>query len=544
MRAVKGKFFITLLFFLTVAARIHAQPGEAADTTKNVILILKAQRLNFQKLNDTASFQSLAGDVMLQQDKTIFTCDSAVLDKNTNVLEAYGHVHINDNDSINTYADYVKYLGNEKKAFLKSNVKLTDGKATLTTPSLEYDLIPKFGTYLEGGKLADDKSVLTSTEGYYYGETKDVYFKKNVVLVDPRYTIRTDTLLYNTYTELTTFVVPTEIISGPHKKILTSDGYFDSRNNKSYFGKRPIIQDSATLLIADEVANNDSTGFGEAKGNVIYRDTAQGVTILSNDLKTNKKENSFLATEKPVMIFRQDQDSLYLAADTLYSARLSDLRKTTLVPVVTDTSLQPSPDSLPNKPDSSRDRFIEAYYHVRIFSDSLQAVGDSLFYSSEDSVFRLFRDPIVWSQNNQINGDTIYLFTKNRKPERMDVFNNAFAISKAGQGLYNQIRGRTINGYFKNGNIDYLHVRGTQAESVYYLVDDNNKYIGVNKATSDVIDMYFEDKKPAKVVFRNNLKGTTFPMRQVSQEDLKLKGLNWQEDRRPKSKAELFTPLQ
>src|SRR5487761_461816 len=144
MRAVKGKFFITLLFFLTVAARIHAQPGEAADTTKNVILILKAQRLNFQKLNDTASFQSLAGDVMLQQDKTIFTCDSAVLDKNTNILEAYGNVHINDNDSINTYADHVKYLGNEKKAFLNNNVKLTDGKGVLTTASLEYDLIPKF----------------------------------------------------------------------------------------------------------------------------------------------------------------------------------------------------------------------------------------------------------------------------------------------------------------------------------------------------------------------------------------------------------------
>ncbi len=544
------KFSAIIIFLFSITQLLFAQ--KPADTTaaKKQIIIIQAQRLNHQIIKDSA-FQSLVGNVIVRQDKTMFYCDSAVIDQTANIMEAYGHVHINDNDSINTYADYLKYLGNDKKAFLNGNCKLTDGKGTLTTPSLEYDLNTKLGTYLNSGKLVENSTVLTSKEGYYYGETKDATFKKNVVLIDPQYTIKTDTLLYNTYSQVTTFVVPTEIISGPGRKILTSDGYYDTKNKKSYFGKRPTLIDSATTLIADEVANDDSTHFGEARGNVIYKDTSEGITILSNDLKTNKLTNAFLATEKPIMIIKQDKDSVFIAADTLYSAKLSDLRKSTNVPMILMDTFSRKYDSAYlsnfyikqdsiNKADSSRDRFFEAYFHVKIYSDSMQAVCDSMFYSAEDSAFRLFRKPIVWGQNSQITGDTIYLFTQDKKPKELYDFYDAFTVNDVGHGYYNQIKGRTINAYFKDGEIDYMHVKGTQAESIYYAQDDNNKFVGVNKATSDVIDMYFDERKPTRVVFRSNLKGTTYPMRQVSADELKLKGFQWLEDLRPKSEYDLF----
>ena len=102
----------------------------------------------------------------------------------------------------------------KKKAYLKGNVKLTDGKGTLTTPDLDYDLNTHIGIYTKNGKVVSEKSVLTSKEGFYYGETKDVYFKRNVTLVNPDYTVTTDTLLFNTYTNVATFTVPTVIKSG------------------------------------------------------------------------------------------------------------------------------------------------------------------------------------------------------------------------------------------------------------------------------------------------------------------------------------------
>jgi lipopolysaccharide export system protein LptA len=634
------KKIVLLLGLLFPAILIFAQQPLTTDTTaKKQINILHADKISYKKTDSLNEYQLLVGNVAVKQEKTLFYCDSAALNTKANILEAYGKVHINDNDSLNIFSDYLKYLGKEKKAILTGNVRLTDGKGTLTTSHLDYDLNTHIGNYVDGGKVVNGKTVLTSKEGFYYEDTRDVYFKKNVLLVDPEYTIKTDTLLYNTYTGIATFVVPTTITSDSGRKVVkTKDGYYDTKNKKTYFSQRTEIQDHNTFIVADDMAN-DSLGFGEAKGNVIYRDTAQKVTILANHMQTNRNNGSFLATEKPIMILEQEKgDSLFIAADTMYSARLSDLRKYRIVPVIIESQQQQKNDTAipatnkiteteteePGNIDStltlkdssnttakkittgrksivikdsateqaitktnanavvdsattkdssiavadssglynalakkdsalqstmssdtsaqnndSTNRFFEAYYHVRIYSDSLQAVGDSMFYSGEDSAFRLFKQPIVWSRESQVTGDTIYLFTQNKKPSRLYVFENALSIDKVGPAYYNQVKGRTINGYFKNGNMDYIRAKGN-AESIYYAQDEGNKFVGVNKATSDIIDMYFQEKKPEKVVFRSNLVGTTYPMRQVNHEELRLRGFKWLDDLRPKSKYDLF----
>jgi lipopolysaccharide export system protein LptA len=660
------KKFLLLLSLLIPAIFIYAQQPVPTDTTaKKQINIMHADKISFKKTDSLNEYQILVGNVAVQQEKTLFYCDSAAINTKANVLESFGKVHINDNDSLHIYSDYLKYLGKEKKAFLTGNVRLTDGKGTLTTSKLDYDLNTHIGNYYEGGKVVNDKTVLTSKEGFYYEDTRDVYFKKDVVLVDPEYTIKTDTLLYNTYTGIATFVVPTTIVSDSGRRtVKTKDGYYDTKTKKTYFGQRTEVWDGATFITADEMASEDSTGFYEARGKVIYRDTAQKVSLFANHLNGNRKNSSFLATEKPVMIIEQEEsDSLFIAADTMYSARLSDLKKFRLVPVIVESAVQQAKDTAvntfeedtattkePGKPiteaakegppparpglpqrkknqskdtaviktdtakyitdtalikkdtlavkhsdtatvaqnmlikkdtavvktadtitvetdsaailqnalikkdvalqdrllsdtatntNDSTDRFFEAYYHVRIFSDSLQAMGDSLFYSGEDSAFRLFKQPIVWARESQITGDTIYLFTQNKKPSRLYVFENALTINKVGNPYYNQIKGRTINGYFKNGNIDFMRAKGN-SESIYYAQDEENKFIGVNRATSDIIDMHFQEKKPQKVIFRSNLVGTTYPMRQINHEELRLRGFKWLEELRPKTKYELF----
>jgi lipopolysaccharide export system protein LptA len=528
-------------YFLLFAFSVNAQSLSDSSARKK-INILNAERLNYQK-KDSAEYQSAVGNVIIKQDSTLFYCDSVVLNKTSNLLEAFGHVHINDNDSVNTYSDYLRYLGNTKKAYLKGNVKLTDGKGVLTTPDLDYDLNTHIGIYTKTGKVVTDSYTLTSQEGYYYGETRDVYFKKNVVLVNPDYHVTTDTLLYNTYTNVATFTVPTLITSGDKRKVLTSGGYYDMQNKKAYFNKRPHIEDSTTILDADEVASIDSSQQSEASGNVVYKDTAQGVTIFSNNLKSNGKESSFLATQKPIMVIKQDEDSIYMAADTFFSARLSNLRKYRNVPVILDSL--PATDSIrindsaTAKNDSAKDRFFEAYHSVKIYSDSMQAVGDSLFYSAEDSAFRLFINPVVWSRDSQLSGDTIYLFTQNRKPKRMYAYENAISIQKVGPDYYNQVKGRTMNAYFVNGEIDYVRTKGN-SESIYYAQDDSSKFVGANQATADVIDMYFANREPQRVVYRSNLAGTMYPMRQINPDEMRLRGFKWLEGRRPKTKYDLF----
>jgi hypothetical protein len=513
------------------------------------------------------------------------------------------------------------------------------------------------GTYKNGGKVINKKSVLTSQEGYYYADLKDVYFKKNVILKDPGYDIDTDSLLYNTATQTTRFISRTTIKDSTGRIIKTRDGYYNQQTGKAEFGQNPEIFDGPRIVRGRTVSFDDSTGIYRAEGNAVVIDTAQGTTIIGGIILQNRKTEAVLATRKPLMIIKQESDSIYITADTLFSARLTDKfgikalapdtakgtqltaadsmqytkgdtamgnvagtfrnrdsltmqsirnkklsinnkkdsienalidtlqtkdiavkpadkdsllkdtstvkqlavnnKKDTVSKAATDTVLTKAivtklenkdplvVDTLKgtkaiaiNEKDSTN-RYFEAYGHVRIFSDSLQSVCDSMFYSFKDSIFRLYKDPVVWAQNSQITGDTILLFTKNKKADKVEAFENSFLVNRLENDVYNQIKSARMDGWFIDGSIDSVRAKA-YAECIYYIQDDDSAYTGVNQSQSDIIDIYFENKELDKVVFRSSVTGTIWPIRQKSPQEMQLAGFRWLEERRPKTKYEMY----
>lgn len=613
-----------LLFSLTgntAFGQITLPVSSAADTLRQ-IEIIQGNSLR-KKMVDSIIYQTIAGNVIMKETPTLFYCDSASINERSKVMEAYGNIHINQSDSIHTYSQYLKYISAERIAYLKKDVRLTDKKGTLYTQELEYDLKTNIGIYKNGGRVVNGKTTLTSLDGIYYADTKDVYFKKNVHLVDPKYDIKSDSLLYNTQTQVVTFIAPTYIKSKEGGDIFTTSGNYDLKNGKAFFGYRTVFKDSTRTYVADNSAYDEKAGIAQLEGNAVIKDSVNGYTILGNQIFLNKKDNSFLATRKPVLIFKGDgNDSTFIAADTLFSGvekrdeqgrkillKKDTLKKTIIVtndstsllnqtdsslqkikqtmdtlqsaraasepelkkpgqPFISDTAIATIPssdttklivairpqDSLIKKPTIERlkkdttinvakdsvIRYFIAFHHVRIFNDSLQAVCDSLHYSSEDSMFRMFKDPLVFSNKSQISGDTIHLFTKNKKVDRVRVFDNGIIINELNSKMYNQIAGRTLNGYFKEGALDYMRVKGSPAESIFYPQDDDSAYTGMNRCKGDVIDVYFVDKNVNKVKFINDVDGVLYPMRQIPDEQKNLKGFKWWESRRPKNKLELF----
>lgn len=666
----------------------NAPPLPSTQDTVRTIQIIRGKSLREKTIDSLNSFQTIAGDVILKEGLTLFYCDSASINKRTNILEAYGNIHINQNDSIHTYSQYLKYVGTERIAYLKKEVRLTDNKGTLFTQELEYDLKSSVGKYKKGGRVVNGKTILTSTEGVYYADTKDVFFKKNVHLVDPKYDIRNDTLLYNTQTQITSWNTATNIKSKNGGDIYSTNGTYDLKNGKAFFGNRTIIKDSTRTYVADESAYDELTGIAQLRGSAVIKDSVNGYTVLGNEIYLDKNTSSFLATLKPVLIFKGDgNDSTFIAADTLFSgvekrdslgrkitvskdtlkntkvvniqdsllattAKRDTVENNSLVKneIFNDTSITNKTDHFfvkkdslinnaldKNKPDSdnksidatdssiakrnkkeiipinktdsslskkdsmvnnslvqselvreaeikkadsnfvkqaeedstttiagimkqlgsqkkdtldktttikaSKDtaiRYFIAFHKVRIFNDSLQSVCDSLYYSSEDSIFRLFKEPLVFASKSQIAGDTIYMYTKNKKAERLYVFENGIIINKANDIMYNQIAGRTLNGYFKAGELDYMRAKGSPAESVFYPQDDDSAFIGMNRGKGDVIDIYFLNKEVHKVKFINQVDGTLYPIRQIPEDQKFLKNYKWQDKRRPKNKLELF----
>jgi lipopolysaccharide export system protein LptA len=533
---------------LNLANKKNADTLNKKDTLK-VVEILSADRYGFQKKDSVNELLLLVGKVALKQEGTIFYADSAVYNRHGKNLEAFGNVHINDRDSVHAYSDYLLYHTDTKVAFMKKKVRLTDGKSNLYTEELQYDVTPKVGVYRKGGRVVNGTSVLTSDEGTYYADLKDFYFRDNVKLKDPQYYLESDSLLYNTNSEIATFISETYIEDSAKRTILTSEGYYDLKNKNATFGNRPVIHDGPMVIIANQVDTDDRSGISVLTGNAIFRDTSEGLSVLANSIVSDRNTGSMVATQKPLMIITQEKDSTFISADTLYSGRLSEL------PEVADSALSDSSakDSVgvivSNKPKSatgtvspandSTDRFFRAYYNVKVFSDSLQAVCDSLFYSGKDSIFRLFRDPVVWSGSSQVTGDTIYMYTKNKKPHELYVFENGLMVSKTGNDMYNQIKGNRLFGYFVEGDISNIRAKGN-AESIYYAKDEEEKIIGINKASSDIIDMRFKNKELNRVVFISSVTGTMVPFNKASDEDRRLRSFKWYESRRPKSKFELL----
>ena len=673
-----------ILFLLTFSHISNAQisPKPATADTVREFEIIRAPSMRAIRIDSITTLQTVAGGAVIKQEGTIFHSDSAVLNPTTHELEAFGHIHINQGDTIHTYGDYLKYLGVEKMAYLTGNVKLTDGKGTLFTKDLDYNIETGIGNFYKGGRVVEKKNVITSLEGTYYSDTKDVYFKKNVVVQGPKDTITADSLLYNMQTKKSNFISQTHI-KNAEVDINTSQGSYDLNTGDAFFTSRTTVKDSSgRIYSADNMALVGLSGDGQLEGNAVIIDSANSFVIIANQIFLNKKNNSFLATRKPLLIVQQKNDSTYIAADTIFSGlkgskmvlqkdtvlninvqqnnkigeliesdtgnprdsanrradslsllndstRLSpgvkggtkgvsdalqkdSAQKMNVPPkiiaaipakiekdtsiiemaqnfrkpksadslnpaerILKDTLIQPKnidslstmvpgDTSLPRilksaspgnmqentlksaksikdstiKSDSSR--YFLAFHNVRIFNDSLQSVCDSLFFSTEDSVFRLYKDPVIWNGQSQIMGDTVYLFTKNKEPERLYVFENGMMINRTKEGFFNQIAGKTINAYFLKGQIDYARVRGQQSESIHYMQDADSAYIGMNRATGDVIDFYFRKDELIKVLFINDIKGHMYPMNDIPDAERELRNFKWLDKRRPKNKFELY----
>jgi lipopolysaccharide export system protein LptA len=617
----KSLRIIFWLIMLFVSPQIFAQ-AIPIDSTKR-IEIINGNSIRFITLDDSTGLRTLAGNAIVKQGNTKLSGDSIVINTRTNVAEVFGHVHINDADTVNTYADYLKYIGKERIAYLKRNVKLTDGKASLVTNDLEYNVATGVAIYKGGGKVINGTSVLTSTDAVYYSDTKDVFFKKQVHLVDPKYDIKADSLRYNTGFKIATLISPTLVKTKDGKIIRSKNGTYNLQTGEAQFFDRTMITDSTTSAIADEMFFEEKTGIAILNGRAKFVDSANHMIVIANRIETNRKTNSFLATQKPVVIIVKDKDSTYIAADTLFSglrkydtsfnkmvttkdtvknkkivvasstknrketeinndkinldttkntstatdefaktlenANPKDLTKTDSI--IPKTTNQPTSESavlkdtttnlytkidtvnnkqLYNKTPQDSIRYILGYKNVRIYNDSSQAVCDSMYYSSEDSVFRMFRNPIVWKEKNQIMGDTMYLFTEKQQPKRIYVFNNSIVINQQNPAMYNQGGGRTLNAYFIEGKINYTRIKGSPAETIFYAQDGDSAYVGMNRSSGDVVDVYFEKEEVRKIKFINNVDGIMYPLNQIPSEKKYLRNFKWEDKRRPKNKLELF----
>lgn len=478
------------------------------ETTK--ILLEKADKWEFNKAI-APDIQRIIGNVVLSHDSTTLYCDSAWLNENRNDVTAFGNVHIRISDTLNLFGDSLKYDGNTRTAHIKSNVRLVDRETVLTTDTLVYNRNTRIAQYDYWGKIVNDKNILVSKHGYYFTSTKEFFYKEKVILINPDYIMHSDTLMYNTVTEVAWFYGPSNI-KGREDSIYCENGWYDTRKNFARFRKNGQIFHGDQFITGDSMYYERYTGFGQVFRNALIIDTVRHIVLKGNYGEIRRKKGFAFMTDRAVAIMADKRDSLFLHSDTIRATF--------------DTG-----QNLKN---------VFAFYKVKFFRKDLQGLCDSLVYHGTDSTMTIYHDPVLWSDRNQLTADSMTLSIRNGRADSMVLYNSAYIISKDDSDKYNQVKGRVMVGYFNDKNEIYkIRVLGN-AETVYFMREEDRSLIGINRAMASDMLIYLEKNQISTITYLTQPIGNISPEKDVSVYDLKLKGFRWIPGRRPFKKDDIF----
>ncbi len=448
-------------------------------------------------------FRKLLGNVVFTHESTIVHCDSAYQYPRDNRLEAFGHVHIKDGDSVTITSKKLVYEGASRQARLRDDVVYKNGARTLYTDVLDYDLIEKVADFRNKGKLVDAENTLTSNNGRFFSQINYAVFYQNVKLKSPTYDLEADTLEYSTTTKVAITKGPTNIITEDNTTVYANGGEFKTAVDVTIF-EEGIIETEEYILEGDELFLDDSTKFYTAIGNVKLTSKNEDVIIIGEKGIYDKSEGKSKIFGSPVMKKLMEQDTFYLAADTL---------------VAIESEIE-------------AEKRIQAYYKVQMYKSNLQGKCDSLAYFIADSTIVMYNDPILWNKKSQIEADSIDLFLENDVIDRMVMRKNSFLASKDTLGQFNQVKGRKMVAYFDEGVIHAMDINGN-GESLYFALEGDSLLIGLNRILCSDMRIRFKKSELSNISFYNQPDAKLIPPHELTPAESQLEGFAWRATERP-----------
>jgi lipopolysaccharide export system protein LptA len=457
----------------------------------------------------------LVGNPVFEHAGGYLYCDSAWLDEVTNIVDCYGSVHIKSSDTLNLYGKMLHYDGNTRIALLSNAVRLVDKQSVLTTDLMTFDRNTNIASYTTGGKIVNKDNVLTSLRGFYHTNDKEMFFKDNVVVKGPDYTMHSDTLKYNTLTRTAWFVGPTIIQGKRSNYISCEDGFYNTVSGLARFSKNALMVDGDRRLTGDSLFFNEKKNLGTAKKHIVLRDKAQDLLVKGNYAEYWRDDGFAIITDSAVALMPDKKDTLYLHADTLRATFQKD------------------------STNNPRTKDMYAYHNARFYRNDIQGICDSLHFSMADSLITLHKIPVMWADANQLTADTIILFTGKNVIKLMKLFSSAFIISKDSLVMFNQIKGKNMIGYFTDNHLVKIDVKGN-AETIYYVREDDKRLIGINKAKASDMRIYVTDNKIDRITYLSKPDGSLIPEKKVPETDRILKDFKWYGEDRPKDRKDIF----
>ena len=503
--------------------------------------------------------QVVRGNVKFRKGGMYMYCDSAYFYPETNSINAFGNVKMEQGDTLFVFSDLLYYNGERQMARLRTNsrrkVRLINRDVTLTTDSLNYDLMTELGYFLDGGEIDDKKNRLSSIHGQYSPRTKDAEFNDDVLLENNEdgYTLETNRLLYNTDTHIAK-IVDNTLIKSENDTIYCKKGWYNTNTDEAQLHSRSTIihadsLNNVTTLEGDSIIYDKATGISRAymfrdrnkdAQPMVLTDTANKTILIGGFGLFNDKTKESFATDYPLLIEHSRPDTIFLRADTIRTFTYNYGKKR-VEPVLTDSMGQPL-DSLSQamaiaEADSlnkeTEYHIAKAYRRARFFRNDMQGVADSMTYISRDSMMYLSCRPIIWSGERQVNGNQINIHFNDTTVDWAELPDFGMMAEAVEEEFYNQMSGKKMKAYLENQTLRHLYVDGN-VQTIFLPMENDSTYNKLVNAESSYMTIDMADGKMDKLKMWPEVTGTVTPLFMIKKNQYYLPDFNWYEAIRPR----------
>lgn len=508
---LKKLFIVSLCLMLAQLAAAQQQDTQQRKKTK--VHIEHYDKATFSK--SLGDMQRLLGHVKIRHDSAYFFCDSAYFYEKTNSFDAFQNVHIIVNDSVEIFSDLLNYNGNTRFAEFFDNVKLMDDSTTLYTDYLTYDRNLHLAAYPDSATTIRGDKTLISCLGFYRDDIKELSFFENVEVTSPKYQMYTDTLYYNTAIEKMWFLGPTTIVN-KENVLEGKHGYYLVDEDFVFLDKRPFMHNETQRMWSDSIHYDRHRGVAKAYSQVDMIDTSYKILMRGEYMELWERKEFSFATDSAYAVY-YDSDSLFIHGDTLF---------------------------FHFKKDEQELEKLIARRNVRFFKSDMQGKCDTLTYLMSDSTIRMRVEPVLWAEDSQLSSTSIDIKTDGKSVEWVRQHGDAFIISKDSIEGYNQIKGPEILSHFKDGNIYRVNVDGDNAETLYWIRDDEGGLIGIDVSKSETMVIEMKDNSVSSIKGYKGIAETMYPENDLKESSRYLQGFLWHDDLRPTSKDDIFRHIE
>lgn len=533
---------------------LDAQVRQQQNPVRKVYLE-HANTMSFDKRVDQER-QVLRGDVLFRQDSIWMSCDSAYFYQSRNSFEAFSHVHMWEGDTLQMWCDSLSYDGEDMVGELFDHVVMIHKDTRLETEYMLYYRQEGKAHYPNSGWIADPDNYLVSDDGLYYTGNRLAVFQYNVILrnydfskaetrpqypnpadttYQPQMILYSDTLNYSFLSDDVWILGPSRIVNDT-ATLYTDLGTVNTKSQQSWLYNRSLAVSKGRSATADTLFYDGLAGYGEAWGNFIAYDTLQNMCVSGNYCHYVDSPQVMTITQKALAMEFSSKDTLYLHADTLRSYTAFRDRRTkyqlndsvSVDTLVTDTI-----------------HYLTCHYNVRYFRNDMQGVCDSLNYNHTDSLATFIGNPVMWNENYQITGDTIFAYMMpGGGLNRALIHDNAFLTQMHDSIHYDQIAGKALICYFDSSRISQMDMSGN-VQVIFYPDEVDKKthtksLIGLNQVIGNYLSIWFKNQKMDHLRIWPEPVGSLTPIQLVTEDILYLKGFRWMAYLRPTSPEDVF----